>query len=36
VWNYDLEQVQVMEITQNTIKQQLRQLSEDEDYGDPK
>ena len=36
VRNYDDKQLQVMEVTQNTIKQQLFEYSRDEDYGDPK
>lgn len=36
VRNYDDSQLQVMEITQATIKQQLFEYSKDEDYGDPK
>ncbi len=36
VWNYDEEKVQIMEVTQNTIKDQIYALAKDEDFGDPK
>lgn len=36
VWNYNEEKTQIMEITQNTIKDQIFALARDEDFGDPK
>jgi flagellar capping protein FliD len=36
VWNYTDEKVQIMEITQNSIKNQIYKLANDEDFGDPK
>lgn len=36
IYNYDVEQVQLMEITQNSIKNQIREYSKDEDYWNPK
>ena len=36
IWNYNEEKVQIMEITQNTIKDQIFALAKDEDFGDPK
>lgn len=36
VWNYNEEKTQIMEITQNTIKDQIFALAKDEDFGDPK
>lgn len=36
VWNYNSEAVQIMEITQNTIKDQIFALARDEDFWDPK
>lgn len=36
VYNYNEEAVQIMEVTQNTIKNQIFALSKDEDFGDPK
>lgn len=35
VWNYDLNTLQVMEITQAGIKTQLTELASDDDYGSP-
>jgi hypothetical protein len=32
VWNYNEEKTQVMEITQNTIKDQIFALAKDEDF----
>ena len=36
VYNYDEERIQVMEITQKSLKEQLLVLARDEDFGDPK
>lgn len=36
VWNYAEEKVQIMEITQASIKSQIYKLANDEDFGDPK
>lgn len=36
VYNYDEERIQVMEITQKSLKEQLLALARDEDFGDPK
>jgi hypothetical protein len=36
VYNYNEEKLQVREVTQNSIKKQLRDLAVDEDFGDPK
>lgn len=36
VYNYDEKRVQVMSITQKTLKEQLLALSRDPDFGDPK
>lgn len=36
VWNYTEDKLQVMEVTQNTIKDQIFALAKDEDFGDPK
>lgn len=36
VWNYTDEKLQIMEITQSTIKNQIYKLAHDEDFGDPK
>lgn len=35
IWNYNEEKVQIMEITQNSIKQDLFWLSRDSDWGNP-
>jgi len=35
VWNYDEEDVQVLEITQATIQNAIRALSQNSDWGDP-
>jgi len=35
IWNYDEKKIQVMEITQASIKQQLTWFINDEDYGSP-
>lgn len=36
VYNYDEERIQVMEITQKSLKEQLLALARDEDFWDPK
>ncbi len=36
VYNYDEERVQVMNITQKSLKEQLLALARDADFGDPK
>lgn len=36
VWNYEENAIQIMEITQNTIKEKLFNLAKDSDFGDPK
>ena len=36
VWNYNEEKIQVMEIVQNTIKDQIFALAKDDDFWDPK
>ena len=36
VYNYDEERVQVMNITQKSLKEQLLALARDTDFGDPK
>lgn len=33
VWNYDLEKVQVWEVTQSSIQQELKSLDRDKDWG---
>jgi hypothetical protein len=35
VWNYKLEQVQILQINQSTIQKPLRNLAKDEDWGSP-
>ena len=36
VWNYDAEKVQVLELTQKGIMATIKNLTQDEDWGDPK
>lgn len=36
VWNYGTKQVEILEITQKTIRKQLEKIAQDEDYGDIK
>ena len=36
VWNYNSNQVEVLELTQKTIQRQLHTLNIDSDWGDPK
>jgi hypothetical protein len=36
VWNYEQERVQIMAVTQKTIRTQLQALVDDEAWGDPK
>lgn len=35
VWNYSASAVQILEVTQKGIQQQIRALTEDEEWGDP-
>lgn len=35
VYNYELNQVQILEITQRTIQKEITKLSRDKDWGDP-
>lgn len=35
IWNYDLKKIQIMSITQSSIKKQIMGLAQDEDFGDP-
>jgi len=35
VWNYDQEEVQVLQLTQSTIQQAIKAYYADEDWGDP-
>lgn len=36
VYNYDLEKIQILQITQKTIQKEIYKLIEDEDFGDPR
>lgn len=36
VWNYNEEKIQIMEVTQQTIKKAIVGLAKDPDFGDPK
>lgn len=36
VWNYEEKKIQIMEITQQTIKKAIVALTQDQDFGDPK
>src|SRR3990167_5600030 len=36
VWNYAIEKVQILEITQKGIMKSIKALTSDEDWGDPK
>lgn len=36
VWNYAEESVQILELTQKTIMKEIRGISQDEDWGDPR
>lgn len=35
VWNYATEQIQILHVTQATIRNKLQSLSQDKDWGDP-